>query len=818
MKTRRPLALLTALVMGLTLGAGAVTAPASAAVHVDDTPDPAWQVDGTVYATLVVGDTVYVGGQFRNLLGSGGATLPRQNLAAFSLATGEPVTSFTANASGGPVRSLVSDGTSLWVGGAFTTIGGVARSRVAKLSASTGAVDPAFAPAANDTVRVLALDGAQLFVGGAFTTIGTTTRNRLAKVNATTGALDATFNPNANNAVYGLALDDANRRLYVSGNFSTLGGAARNGMGRVDATSGAVASTVFASAARPTLDLALAPDGSRLFAAGGGGNNAAGSWNTSTGARVWRQTANGDIQAIDYHDGTVYFGFHDGFQGDIAIKLLAADATTGVLDPDFRPTFDQFWGVWSLDATDDGLVVGGDFTTVSGIPARGFTLFREAGGSVPPTEQHQYVTSTTTWKYWDQGTRPTDWNSTTFVDTAWPSGRPQFGYGEGDEETVVGFGPSTTARHITSYYRTQVQVDTLGDSVEMNIAADDGAVVYVNGVEAFRDNMPTGTIGNTTRASTGRSGGAENEMRAFAIDPSLFRLGTNTIAVEVHQDTASSSDLSFDADVTATVQPDGDAAPTAAFSAAVSNLDVAFDGSGSSDAEGPIASYQWNFGDGTTAQTTSPTTTHSYATGGSYTVTLRVTDSAGNVGTAVRTVAPVSAVVTTTAVPNGSPWSYRYLNSAPESTWRSTGFDASTWPVGNAVLGYGHATVTTSLNPSATTADRPIATQFRRSFVVDDAGKVTGLRLSTVANDGVVVYVNGTEVGRSNMPTGTVTHTTYASASPSTANANAAPVVIDVPVGLLTTGTNVIAVETHVRYRGTPDVTFDLRAELTSAR
>ncbi|WP_148571540.1 PKD domain-containing protein [Nocardioides caldifontis] len=813
---RVSLALLTAFLLALSLGS--VTAPAaSAAVHVDDTPEPAWQVDGTVYATLVVGDTVYVGGQFRTLLGTGGATLARQNLAAFSLATGAPLADFSANASGGPVRSLLSDGTSLWAGGSFTSIGGVARGKVARLSLATGAVDATFNPAPNDTVRAMALDGRSLYLGGAFTTVGTTTRNRVAKVDATTGTVDPAFNANANNNVFGLALDAANRRLYLAGNFATVGGVSRNGMARVDAATGALASTVFASAARPTLDLELAPDGSRLFAAGGG-TNAAGSWNTATGARQWRQTANGDIQAVELHDGTVYFGFHDGFQGDTTIKLLAADATTGALDPGFRPTFDQFWGVWALDASDAGLVVGGDFTTVSKVPARGLALFPRVGGGSPTTEQLQWVDSTTTWKYWDGGTRPTGWHTTTFDDSGWRTGRPQLGYGDGDEETVIGFGPSTTSRYLTSYFRTTFDVTRLGDEVEMLLAADDGAVVYVNGVEAFRDNMPTGTIGNTTRASTGRSGGGENEMRTFALDPSLFGLGPNTIAVELHQDTASSSDATFDADVTAHVQPSADTPPTAAFTAGVDRLTVALDADGSADAEGPIASYQWNFGDGTTETSTSPTTSHTYATEGSYTVTLRVTDGAGNVGTAVRTVAPTSGSVTTTAIANGSSWSYRYSTTAPEATWTQTAFDASAWATGNAVLGYGHSSVVTDLAPSATTTDRPVAAQFRRSFTVADPTKVAGLRLTTVANDGVVVYVNGVEVARSGMPTGTVTHTTYATASPSTAVANAAPVVVEVPVGLLASGTNVVAVESHVRFRGSTDLTFDLRAELTSLR
>ena len=93
---------------------------------------------------------------------------------------------------------------------------------------------------------------------------------------------------------------------------------------------------------------------------------------------------------------------------------------------------------------------------------------------------------------------------------------------------------------------------------------------------------------------------------------------------------------------------------------------------------------------------------------------------------------------------------------------------------------------------------------------------MTKLVINTVANDGVIVYVNGTEVARSNMPTGAVTYTTYASSPVSAATANANPVVITVPTALLVNGVNTVSAETHLNYRGTTDVTFDLSATLTT--
>src|SRR5262249_55560271 len=83
-------------------------------------------------------------------------------------------------------------------------------------------------------------------------------------------------------------------------------------------------------------------------------------------------------------------------------------------------------------------------------------------------------------------------------------------------------------------------------TVSVQLLRDDGAVVYVNGVEVVRDNMPPGAITATTPANAFVSGADESKYFEYQVPASLFTNGDNTIAVELHQPDASNADASFD--------------------------------------------------------------------------------------------------------------------------------------------------------------------------------------------------------------------------------------------------------------------------------
>jgi PKD repeat protein len=88
-------------------------------------------------------------------------------------------------------------------------------------------------------------------------------------------------------------------------------------------------------------------------------------------------------------------------------------------------------------------------------------------------------------------------------------------------------------------------------------------------------------------------------------------------------------------EATFALNPDGDAPPTASFSYSCTGLNCSFDGSTSGDDNG-IVEYYWNFGDGATAL--GPTAEHTYTTADTYSVTLRVTDTASQTNTVTASV------------------------------------------------------------------------------------------------------------------------------------------------------------------------------------
>jgi hypothetical protein len=150
------------------------------------------------------------------------------------------------------------------------------------------------------------------------------------------------------------------------------------------------------------------------------------------------------------------------------------------------------------------------------------------------------------WKYLDNGSnQATAWRVDGFPDGGWATGNAELGYGDGDEATVVSFGPNSGAKYITTYFRKTFNVPdpSLFQSLSLTLLCDDGAVAFLNGTEVRRTNMPGGAIAFNTLASVQ----GEEITDVVSINPALLNTGTNVLAVEIHQAAITSSDISFDA-------------------------------------------------------------------------------------------------------------------------------------------------------------------------------------------------------------------------------------------------------------------------------
>src|SRR4030095_8192708 len=162
------------------------------------------------------------------------------------------------------------------------------------------------------------------------------------------------------------------------------------------------------------------------------------------------------------------------------------------------------------------------------------------------------------WKYLDNGSNQgTAWRAVSFSDATWRTGNAELGYGDGDETTVVRYGSSASLKYVTTYFRKAISIanTSLYSGLSLSVKRDDGAVVYFNGTEVYRTNMATGTISYSTLASADATDDGKTPQ-TVSLSSSLLVNGTNVIAVEIHQRTRSSSDISFDLQLTASTAGD----------------------------------------------------------------------------------------------------------------------------------------------------------------------------------------------------------------------------------------------------------------------
>jgi hypothetical protein len=321
-----------------------------------------------------------------------------------------------------------------------------------------------------------------------------------------------------------------------------------------------------------------------------------------------------------------------------------------------------------------------------------------------------------TWKFLDTSAAGfvSGWEATDFDDVLWKSGNGELGFGDGDETTIVSFGPDANNKFATTYFRKTVNIPNLASysSFTFNVERDDGYVIYVNGVEVARNNLPAGPIAYGTLASAV----AEDATITFTVPANAFSPTYNVIAVEMHQVNLTGSDLSFDLELIA------------------------------------------------------------------------------------NTIAGPGAVL----INNNSSWRYLDNNTRP-ANWQTSAFVDGIWRIGYGELGFGEGDETTLIN-GGPDGGRYTSTYFRKTFTVTDSAAYPSYIFNVKRDDGFVLYLNGTEIGRNNMPAGTPAHATFASA-----NVEEEVITINIPASSLRNGTNVLAAEVHQSNLTSTDLSFDLK-------
>ncbi|HEX3815633.1 MAG TPA: PKD domain-containing protein [Mycobacteriales bacterium] len=654
---------------------------------------PTWQINGVVWSQAVVGNTVYVTGSFTKArppgVSPGGAgEIAANNIFAYDITTGNPVASFSHSLNAqGLVITASPDGSRIYVGGDFTTVDGIARSHIAAFDTATGALDTTFVPTLSNQVRGIAVSPTTVYVGGSFFNASGKSRTRLAAF-ATSGAL-LSWAPKADdNNVAAMVMTPDNSRVIVGGSFTTLNGVSANGMGSLDATTGATepwaANQVMRDGGTGSGITSLTTDGTQIY--GSGYAYQTGSFEGSfaaaplTGAIAWLNDCHGDTYdtfpvgqalytvshahncqpigafpqtadwtvnqrralafttyATGHNTGPDDYGWNYNGQPDSSIlqwyPVLSIGSYTG-----------QAQAAWAVDGNSNYVVLGGEFPKVNGVAQQG--LVRFATRTIAPNK------------------RGPEYNNVAPTAAAQPSGGAKVSWkAQSDQDnaalTYKVYRSGTTAPIYTTTQNSNYWTMPAMSYVDNNVAA--GTYTYqVQVSDPFGNvlSLPkpaavtvTGTVANkppvaaftsTVNALAASFNGSTSADPDGSIASYSWNFGDSTApgsgAAASHTYGAAGT-----YHVTLTVTDNGGSTnsvthdvtvappnqpPVAAFTSSVNALAASFNGSTSADPDGSIASYSWNFGD-STAPGSGAITTHTYAAVGTYHVTLTVTDNSG---------------------------------------------------------------------------------------------------------------------------------------------------------------------------------------------
>ncbi|MFC8192420.1 PKD domain-containing protein [Cellulomonas sp. NPDC057328] len=440
----RSVALLAAALLAVTAPAHADTAPADPerpgqATTVTADALPTVQIDGVVWAQVVVGNTVYVAGEFTTARPAGAApgtsTVPRANLLAYDIRTGVLDPTFAPVLDGQALGIAASpDGRRVYVTGDFNKVDGQWRVRIAAFDTATKQLVPGFRPTlASRGLSVTATDDT-VYVGGNFTSVAPVTgatlqpRRYVAAFEAATGAVRP-FTVDASAPVTALARQANGERLILGGRFQTVNGTAAVGLASVHPTTGATipypASTQIRNGSTNAAILSLVADETGVYGTGyhyGKAGNLEGTFRADpeTGEIVWIADCHGDSYSVTRMGDVVYTASHSHYCGNIPAGFPQTEpwshhhlnaftiGAEGTNTPDiygyphsagqpapgllhFYPDFytgeytGQGQAGWSVASNADYITMGGEFPGVNGRAQQG--LVRFARSDIAPDDQ-----------------------------------------------------------------------------------------------------------------------------------------------------------------------------------------------------------------------------------------------------------------------------------------------------------------------------------------------------------------------------------------------------------------------------------------------
>ncbi len=273
-------------------------------------------------------------------------------------------------------------------------------------------------------------------------------------------------------------------------------------------------------------------------------------------------------KTLDPNSGTVTLAANGSFTYTPVANFNGQDSFRYTIS-DGTVTVGPFIVTINVAAVNDAPVgVADAYATTQGTPLV-VTLTAPSGGVTETV-----LASKSVWKYKDDGSDlGTVWKAATYaLESGWAEGPAELGYGDGGEATVVDDSSLATyvssitnppGRYITTYFRSHFSVADKArlSNFKLQVQRDDGVVIYLNGTEILRDKLSSSgaTVLATDLADNAADDGAalidfSASLSQSAVAAALVD-GDNVFAVEIHQNTLTSSDISFDLEFSADRSP-----------------------------------------------------------------------------------------------------------------------------------------------------------------------------------------------------------------------------------------------------------------------